>query len=118
MRVAFSVCVSLVVSIAFGCAAPTATPGPTTSGGAAAATAGAAAAVWAAGKGCRLQGCPYGSYCNEESGFCEARSCSEGCPENTVCNEGLDRCQAAPPPDTPNDFLPQDDKINNPPGAN
>lgn len=82
----------------------------------AAATAIAAGAVWAVGGGCRLQGCPYGSYCNQSSGFCDVRRCEEGCPEGTVCNEGLGRCQVAPPPKLPNDFLPQDD-ARNPPGT-
>lgn len=71
-------------------------------------TAIAAGAVWAAGGGCRMQGCPYGSYCNRKSGFCEVRKCSQGCPEDTICNEGLGRCQAPPPPNPPNDFLPED----------
>ena len=82
----------------------------------AAVTAVAAGAVWAAGGGCRLQGCPYGSYCNQESGFCDVRRCDQGCPDGTVCNEGLGRCQASPPPSVPNDFLPQDDK-RRPPGS-
>lgn len=76
----------------------------------AAVTAIAAGAVWAAGGGCRLQGCPYGSYCNQKTGFCDVRRCDEGCPDGTICNEGLGRCQASPPPSVPNDFLPQDDK--------
>lgn len=80
-------------------------------------TAIAAGTLWAAGGGCRLQGCPYGSYCNQKSGYCDVRSCEQGCPEGTVCNEGLGRCQAPPPPHTPNDFLPQDNKANLPPGA-
>jgi len=67
-----------------------------------------AAAMWAVGKGCNMQGCPYGSYCNKQTGFCDTRRCSEGCPENTVCNEGLDRCQGPQPASTPNDFLPSD----------
>ena len=81
----------------------------------AALTAVAAGVVWAAGGGCRLQGCPYGSFCNEDSGFCDVRRCSQGCPPDTVCNEGLDRCQMRPPPQTPTDRLPQDDKLLNPP---
>ncbi len=87
--------------------------------GGAVTTAAAAAALWAAGGGCKLQGCPYGSYCNEKTGFCDVRKCSDvgGCPDGTVCNEGLDRCQAAPPPNTPNDFLPQD-SVTHPPGQN
>lgn len=87
--------------------------------GGAVATAAAAAAIWAAGGGCKLQGCPYGSYCNHKTGFCDVRKCSDvgGCPDGTVCNEGLDRCQAAPPPNTPNDFLPQD-SVTHPPGQN
>ena len=93
------------------------TPGVSTSATGAAATAGAAAVLWAVGGGCKLQGCPYGSYCNKDSGFCEAKRCSEGCPDGTVCNEGLDRCQVAPPPKTPNDFLPQDSVLA-PPGQN
>jgi hypothetical protein len=86
--------------------------------GGAVATAAAAAAIWAAGGGCKLQGCPYGSYCNENTGFCDVRKCSDagGCPDGTVCNEGLDRCQMAPPPNTPNDFLPQDNVLTAPPG--
>jgi hypothetical protein len=85
--------------------------------GGAVVTAAAAAALWAAGGGCKLQGCPYGSYCNKETGFCDVRKCSDagGCPDGTVCNEGLDRCQMAPPPNTPNDFLPQD-SVRAPPG--
>ncbi len=80
-------------------------------------TAIAAGTLWIAGGGCRLQGCPYGSYCNDKTGYCDVRKCELGCPDGTVCNEGLGRCQAAPPPATPNDFLPQDDKIRNPPGS-
>jgi hypothetical protein len=83
----------------------------------AAVTAIAAGAVWAAGGGCKLQGCPYGSYCNQKTGFCDVRKCSEGCPDDTICNEGLGRCQAVPPPKVPNDFLPQDDKRLSPPGT-
>jgi hypothetical protein len=77
-------------------------------------TAIAAGAVWAVGGGCRLQGCPYGSYCNPKSGFCDVRRCEQGCPDGTVCNEGLGRCQASAPPAVPNDFLPQDDARNPP----
>ncbi len=66
------------------------------------------AAMWALGKGCNMQGCPYGSYCNHESGFCDTRRCQDGCPESTACNEGLNRCQDPPPPSVPNDFLPSD----------
>jgi hypothetical protein len=80
----------------------------------AAVTATAAAAMWVAGGGCKLQGCPYGSYCNEKSGYCDVKKCSEGCPVGTVCNEGLDRCQVAPPPQVPSDQLPQDDARNFP----
>jgi len=58
--------------------------------------------------GCKFQGCPYGSYCNTKTKYCESRTCAEGCPINTICNEGLHLCQAPPPPKTPNDFLPQD----------
>jgi hypothetical protein len=83
--------------------------------GGAAVTAVAAGVVWAAGGGCRLQGCPYGSFCDESSGFCEVRRCSQGCPPDTVCNEGLDRCQMRPPASTPNDNLPQDNKVLSPP---
>jgi hypothetical protein len=85
--------------------------------GGAVGSAAAAGVLWAAGGGCRLQGCPYGSYCDAKSGFCEVKKCSEGCPDGTVCNEGLDRCQGPSPPSTPNDRLPQDNKINNPPGT-
>lgn len=108
--------------VALGTACATSVPPPATAAGGAAAgaavTAGAAAVIWAVGGGCRLQGCPYGSFCNRKSGFCEVRTCAQGCPEGTVCNEGLDRCQAPSPPQTPNDFLPQDDAIQNPPGTN
>jgi hypothetical protein len=83
--------------------------------GGAALTAVAAGVIWAAGGGCRLQGCPYGSFCNQESGFCDVRRCAQGCPADTICNEGLNRCQARPPPRIPSDRLPQDDKISNPP---
>jgi hypothetical protein len=79
----------------------------------AAVTTAAVAAVAQVTTGCKFQGCPYGSYCNTKSGFCEARTCGEGCPGNTICNEGLDRCQAPPPPRTPNDFLPQDNRLDN-----
>src|SRR5690349_13123256 len=61
----------------------------------AAITAVAAGVLWAVGGGCKLQGCPYGSYCNQKTGFCDVRKCSEGCPDFTICNEGLGRCQAA-----------------------
>lgn len=80
-------------------------------------TAVAAGTLWAAAGGCKLQGCPYGTYCDKKSGFCEVHKCSEGCPEGTVCNEGLDRCQAPGPGNMPNDRLPQDDKVRNPPLA-
>jgi hypothetical protein len=90
-------------------------PSATTSAAGAGGTAAAAAVLWVAGGGCKLQGCPYGSFCNKDTGLCEAKRCSEGCPDGTVCNEGLDRCQMAPPPSTPNDFLPQDSKLA-PPG--
>ncbi len=106
------------VLLLVGCATPS-TPAPGVPGGnagGAALTAVAAGAVWAAGGGCRLQGCPYGTYCDQKSGLCEVKKCSEGCPEATVCNEGLDRCQAAPPAQAPNDFLPQDNRITTPPG--
>ena len=77
----------------------------------------AASVLWAAAGGCKLQGCPYGTYCDKNSGFCEVHKCSEGCPQGTVCNEGLDRCQAPAPASPPSDRLPQDDKIRNPPLA-
>jgi len=80
-------------------------------------TAIAAGTLWAVGGGCRLQGCPYGSYCNKETGFCDVRRCDQGCPDGTVCNEGLGRCQVSAPPAVPNDFLPQDD-ARLPPGTN
>ena len=78
--------------------------------GAAVVTAVAAGTLWTAAGGCRLQGCPYGSYCNQETGYCDMRKCEQGCPSGTVCNEGLHRCQAPPPPRTPTDYLPQDDR--------
>lgn len=90
-------------------------PGGTAGG--AAITAAAAGAIWAVGGGCRMQGCPYGTYCNDRTGYCEVRKCEQGCPDGTVCNEGLGRCQAAPPAQTPNDFLPQDNRITHPPGT-
>ena len=68
----------------------------------------AAATLWAVGGGCKLQGCPYGSYCDKKSGFCDTRTCGEGCQSNTSCNEGLDRCQDPAPASPPNDFLPSD----------
>jgi hypothetical protein len=79
----------------------------------AAVTAAVATTAWVVA-GCKLQGCPYGSYCNGKTGYCDAKKCSEGCPENTVCNEGLDRCQVAPPPPAQGDFLPQDSALNLP----
>ena len=102
-----------------GCGGPSNVGAPGNTGanaGAAVGNAAAAGVLWAAGGGCRLQGCPYGTYCDRESGLCEVKKCSEGCPEGTVCNEGLDRCQGAPPPRTPSDRLPQDD-VRNPPGT-
>jgi len=113
---------SWVVFVAVGCSARQVGPsGPgektaVTAAGAGV-TAAAAGVVWAAGGGCRLQGCPYGSYCNQDTGLCDVKKCSEGCPSGTVCNEGLDRCQAPAPASTPNDRLPQDDLIRNPPGS-
>lgn len=71
----------------------------------------AAAAVAQVAVGCKFQGCPYGSYCNKETRFCEQRKCGAGCPAGTICNEGLNLCQAPPPPNTPNDFLPQDNAV-------
>ncbi|MDB4974459.1 MAG: hypothetical protein JWN48_2800 [Myxococcaceae bacterium] len=88
---------------------------PNASAGDAVGNAVIAGVVWAAGGGCRLQGCPYGSYCNHDNGFCQTRKCSEGCPLNTVCNEGLDRCQVAAPAKVPNDFLPTDNRLTTPP---
>jgi hypothetical protein len=84
--------------------------------GAAVVTAIAAGTLWLVAGGCRLQGCPYGSYCNPQTGYCDVRKCEQGCPDGTICNEGLGRCQAPPPPKVPNDFLPQDDK-RVPPGS-
>jgi hypothetical protein len=84
--------------------------------GAAVVTAIAAGTLWLVAGGCRLQGCPYGSYCNQQTGYCDVRKCEQGCPDGTICNEGLGRCQAPPPPKVPNDFLPQDDK-RIPPGS-
>lgn len=81
----------------------------------AAITAVAAGVLWAVGGGCKLQGCPYGSYCNQKTGFCDVRKCSEGCPALTVCNEGLGRCQAPPPANPPTDFLPEDNLLQRPP---
>lgn len=80
----------------------------------AAITAVAAGVLWAVGGGCKLQGCPYGSYCNQKTGFCDVRKCSEGCPDFTVCNEGLGRCQAPPPANPPTDFLPEDNLLQRP----
>ena len=88
---------------------------PKASGGDALGNAVVAGVIWATGGGCRLQGCPYGSFCSADSGFCQVRKCSEGCPPGSVCNEGLDRCQAAAPARVPNDFLPTDNKIATPP---
>jgi hypothetical protein len=98
-----------------GCRGAGGTPSPVGSqtaniaGGAS--TAIAAGILWAAGGGCRLQGCPYGSYCNQKSGFCEVRKCSQGCPDGTICNEGLGRCQAPAPASPPTDFLPEDNLL-------
>lgn len=77
-------------------------------------TAAVAGVAWVAGGGCRFQGCPYGSFCDNKTGYCVAQTCAAGCPDGTVCNEGLDRCQAAPPAETPRDTLPQDDARNLP----
>ena len=109
---ALALCLSFPVWMGCGGASPSV--GSPAQGGAgpggAVATAGVAAAVFTVAGGCKLQGCPYGSYCNADRGFCDVRKCSdpEGCPPGTVCNEGMDRCQAPGPPNTPNDFLPQD----------
>src|ERR1700712_2908254 len=88
---------------------------PNASAGDAIANAVAAGVIWATGGGCKLQGCPYGSYCSYDTGFCQTRKCSEGCPLNTVCNEGLDRCQVASPARPPSDYLPTDNKLLTPP---
>lgn len=102
--------------IAAGCGGSGASGGSGVSGpGGAAINAMAAGVLWATAGGCKLQGCPYGSYCDHKSGFCEVHKCADGCPDGTVCNEGLDRCQAPGPPNVPSDRLPQDDKIRNPP---
>ena len=77
------------------------------SAGEAIATAVAAGVLWAAAGGCNLQGCPYGSFCEEKSGFCRVRKCSQGCPAMTTCNEGLDLCQAPPSAQAASGFLPQ-----------
>lgn len=115
-----AICLGLCVG-ALGCggAAPsagTAAGSQAVNAGGAIATAIAAGALWAVGGGCRLQGCPYGSYCDQKTGYCAVRKCSEGCPPGTVCNEGLGRCQAAPPAQAPSDFLPQDNALL-PPGT-
>ena len=104
----------LLGGLSLGCAgssAPTAAGSQSVNATGALVTAIAAGALWAVGGGCRLQGCPYGSYCNQTNGFCEVRKCSEGCPDDTICNEGLDRCQVAPPPNPPTDFLPEDNLL-------
>jgi hypothetical protein len=103
----------LLASLSTGCAGSAPTPGGSqaVNAGGALITAIAAGALWAVGGGCRLQGCPYGSFCDQTSGFCEVRKCSRGCPEGTICNEGLDRCQAPPPPNPPTDFLPEDNLL-------
>jgi hypothetical protein len=105
--------IGLLASLSLGCAGSAPTPAGSQSVNATGAlvTAIAAGALWAVGGGCRLQGCPYGSYCNQKNGFCEVRKCSEGCPDDTICNEGLDRCQVAPPPNPPTDFLPEDNLL-------
>lgn len=117
-RITRALVASLALGAFFGCgrAAPEmGDPGSGTAGDAVI-NAAAAATLWVAAGGCKLQGCPYGSYCNEKTGYCDTRKCSEGCPPMTVCNEGLDRCQQPPIAKTPTDRLPQDDKIANPPG--
>jgi hypothetical protein len=91
---------------ASGCATQQATFASTDPVAAAINVAVAAAATGAVG--CKFQGCPYGSYCDQNTGWCVARRCGDGCPDGTVCNEGLDRCQAPAPPATPNDWLPTD----------
>ena len=95
-------------------AAPAYTGSPSVAYTGAAVTAIAAGVLWAVGGGCKLQGCPYGSYCNQKTGFCDVRKCSEGCPAFTVCNEGLGRCQAPPPANPPTDFLPEDNLLQRP----
>lgn len=106
-------------ALSFSCSNPQQVAAPTQGQAAAgsAVTAAVAGAVWVAGGGCKLQGCPYGSYCDRTRGLCVERKCSEGCPNDTVCNEGLGLCQAPPPPHTPNDFLPQDNARSLPPGT-
>ena len=111
---------SLSFALSWSCGGTSAGIGGGAGGGTAGAvgTAGAAAVLSVAG-GCKLQGCSYGSYCNKDSGYCDTRKCTdpEGCPPGTVCNEGMNRCQEPGPPNTPNDFLPQD-SVNHPPGQN
>ncbi len=90
--------------------------GATSNAGLAVGTVAIASAMWAATGGCNFQGCPYGSHCNAKTGFCDVTKCAQGCPSDTVCNEGLGLCQAPPPAQPPNDFLPEDNKLNTMPG--
>jgi hypothetical protein len=114
-----ALCVALLAATAAACGPPSVRPEDPTnaSAGAAIVTAVAAGTLWLAAGGCRLQGCPYGGYCNKQTGYCDVVKCEQGCPAGTICNEGLGLCQAPPPPKAPNDFLPQDD-ARNPPGTN
>jgi hypothetical protein len=108
----------LPVALLVGSCARSASGEPGTSNAAAAAGTAGAAAVLSVVGGCKLQNnCPYGSFCNHDTGFCVTRTCAEGCPGNTVCNEGLNRCQDPPPARPPSDRLPQDDKIQYMPGT-
>ncbi len=110
MRIAWGPLVLLFVLVGCGPKAPPREPGPKTGNVGIASALGIVA-------GCKLQNnCGYGAYCNHDTGFCVVRKCSQGCPNSTVCNEGLDRCQDPPPPRTPSDRLPQDDKIQVLPG--
>lgn len=102
------VAATLLACVASSCGGATSSASNTAVAGGAVANATMAAAMWAVGGGCKLQGCPYGSYCNKNTGFCDTRRCSDGCPEGTVCNEGLNRCQGPQPASPPNDFLPSD----------
>ncbi len=88
---------------------------PYPSGAASAAvTTAAVAAVAQVATGCKFQGCPYGSYCNTKTGFCEARKCGEGLPWQYDLQRGPQPLpRPLPRPRPPNDFLPQDNRLEN-----
>lgn len=54
----------------------------------------AASAVWAAGGGCKINGCLPPMRCNAKTGLCEHLPCDEGhpCPAGYTCDDDSGTC--------------------------